>query len=288
MLTIEQLKERIPLPDAARRLGIAGFPDGPGKMCSPIRQGDDNPSFSIWQGDKGLVWTDHGTKESGDQITLIEKVRGVSNKQAIDILRDWAGDAYVPAVKKGAKPTAKLTKIYSYYDAEGKLRHQTLRYEPKMFRQRRPALEGEQAGNKRAGRDREGNWWIWSLAGITPVLYRLPQLLAKPEDMVFIFEGEKDADEAAAVDPKILATTCPMGACKWKDEYTATLARRRVLICPDRDKAGQDHAMAVARALRDKGACQVRMVRWELLWPTAPMDGKLDFYDWMQVWRKSA
>ena len=78
MLTIEQLKERIPLPDAARRLGIAGFPDGPGKMCSPIRQGDDNPSFSIWQGDKGLVWTDHGTKESGDQITLIEKVRWLS------------------------------------------------------------------------------------------------------------------------------------------------------------------------------------------------------------------
>ena len=83
MLTIDQLKERVPLPDAARRLGIAGFPDGPGKMCSPIRQGDDNPSFSIWQGDKGLVWTDHGTKESGDQITLIEKVRGVSAKEAI-------------------------------------------------------------------------------------------------------------------------------------------------------------------------------------------------------------
>ena len=103
-----------------------------------------------------------------------------------------------------------------------------------------------------------------------------------------VAKGEKDADEAAAVDPKILATTCPMGACKWKDEYTATLARRRVLICPDRDKAGQDHALGVAKALRDKGACQVRLVRWELLWPTAPMDGKLDFYDWMQVWRKSA
>ena len=114
-------------------------------------------------------------------------------------MRDWAGDAYVPAVTKGAKPTAKLTIIYSYYDAEGKLRHQTLRYEPKMFRQRRPALEGEQAGNKRAGRDREGNWWIWSLAGITPVLYRLPQLLAKPEDMVFIFVEEMGGEQSTLI-----------------------------------------------------------------------------------------
>ena len=288
MLTIEQLKERIPLPDAARRLGIAGFPDGPGKMCSPIRQGDDNPSFSIWQGDKGLVWTDHGTKESGDQITLIEKVRGVSPKEAIRMMREWAGDLAPVPMRKDGKPQPRIVKVYDYMDAEGKLRHQTLRYEPKMFRQRRPAAEGERAGNKQASRDREGNWWIWSLSGITPVLYRLPQLLAKPEGMVFIFEGEKDADEAAAADAKILATTCPMGACKWKNEYTQTLARRRVLICPDRDKAGQDHALGVAKALRDKGACQVRMVRWELLWPTAPMDGKLDFYDWMQVWRKSA
>ena len=288
MLTIEQLKERIPLPDAARRLGIAGFPDGPGKMCSPIRQGDDNPSFSIWQGDKGLVWTDHGTKESGDQITLIEKVRGVSPKEAIRMMREWAGDLAPVPMRKDGKPQPRIVKVYDYMDAEGKLRHQTLRYEPKMFRQRRPAAEGERAGNKQASRDREGNWWIWSLSGITPVLYRLPQLLAKPEEMVFIFEGEKDADEAAAADAKILATTCPMGACKWKNEYTQTLARRRVLICPDRDKAGQDHALGVAKALRDKGACQVRLVRWELLWPTAPMDGKLDFYDWMQVWRKSA
>ena len=241
-----------------------------------------------WQGDKGLVWTDHGTKESGDQITLIEKVRGVSPKEAIRMMREWAGDLAPVPMRKDGKPQPRIVKVYDYMDAEGKLRHQTLRYEPKMFRQRRPAAEGERAGNKQASRDREGNWWIWSLSGITPVLYRLPQLLAKPEGMVFIFEGEKDADEAAAADAKILATTCPMGACKWKNEYTQTLARRRVLICPDRDKAGQDHALGVAKALRDKGACQVRMVRWELLWPTAPMDGKLDFYDWMQVWRKSA
>lgn len=288
MLTIEQLKDRIPLPEAARRLGIAGFPDGPGKMCSPIRQGDDNPSFSIWQGDKGLVWTDHGTKESGDQITLIEKVRGVSAKEAIRIMREWAGDLAPAPVRKDGKPQPRIVRIYDYQDADGRLKHQTLRYEPKMFRQRRPAAEGERAGNKQASRDREGNWWLWTLAGITPVLYRLPQLLSNPDLVVGIFEGEKDADAAAAADAKIAPTTAPMGAGKWREEYTQTLAKRRVIIVPDRDKAGQDHGLSVAKALRDRGGCQVRIVRWELLWPSAPLDGKVDFYDWMDAWRRSA
>lgn len=288
MLTIEDLKAKIPLPEAARRLGIAGFPEGPGKMCSPIRQGDENPSFSVWQGDKGLVWTDHGTKESGDQITLIEKVRGVSSKEAIRMLREWAGDLTPVQDRKDGKPQPRIVKVYDYLDAEGKLRHQTLRYDPKMFRQRRPAAEGERAGNKQASRDREGNWWLWTLAGITPVLYRLPQLLANSDLVVGIFEGEKDADAAALADGKIASTTSPMGAGKWRDEYTQTLAKRRVIIVPDRDKAGQDHGLAVAKALRDKGGCQVRIVRWELLWPSAPMDGKVDFYDWMDAWRRSA
>jgi hypothetical protein len=288
MLTIDQLKDRIPLPEAARRLGIAGFPDGPGKMCSPIRQGDENPSFSIWQGDKGLVWTDHGTKESGDQITLIEKVRGVSAKEAIRMMREWAGDLAPAPVRKDGKPQPRIVRIYDYQDADGRLKHQTLRYEPKMFRQRRPAAEGERAGNKQASRDREGNWWLWTLAGITPVLYRLPQLLANPDLVVGVFEGEKDADAAAAADAKIAPTTAPMGAGKWREEYTQTLAKRRVIIVPDRDKAGQDHGLSVAKALRDKGGCQVRIVRWELLWPSAPLDGKVDFYDWMDAWRRSA
>lgn len=288
MLTIEDLKAKISLVETARRLGIAGFPDGPGKMCSPIRSGDENPSFSVWQGDKGLVWTDHGTKESGDQITLIEKVRNVSSKEAIRMMREWAGDVYVPPAKKDGQPAPRIVRVYDYLGADGKLRHQTLRYEPKMFRQRRPAAEGERAGNKQASRDREGNWWLWTLAGITPVLYRLPDLLARPDCVVGIFEGEKDADACAAAESKLVPTTAPMGAGKWREEYTQTLARRRVLIVPDRDKVGQDHGLAVAKALRDRGGCQVRLVRWELLWPTAPADGKIDFSDWLDAWRRSA
>ena len=287
MLTIAELKDKVSLCKTAHLLGIAGFPDGVGKMCSPIRPGDNNPSFSVWKADQGFKWTDHGTKESGDQITLIEKVKGVSSREAIRLLREWAGDSEQAKTSQITKPVARIVKTYDYLDADGKLRHQTLRYEPKSFRQRRPATEGERAGNKQASRDRDGKWWLWTLNGITPVLYRLPELLARPECVVGIFEGEKDADAAAQADKTIVATTAPMGAGKWRDEFTQTLSRRRVLIVPDRDRAGQDHAILVAKSLRDKGNCQVRVLRWEILWPTAPVEGKIDFSDWLEAWRRS-
>jgi hypothetical protein len=58
----------------------------------------------------------------------------------------------------------KIVKVYDYFDASGTLVHQTVRYEPKDFRQRRPdpAKPGE---------------YIWDLRGIEPVLYRLPAVL---------------------------------------------------------------------------------------------------------------
>lgn len=273
-MNIEELKKKISLPETARRLGIDGFPEGPGKMRSPIRAGDDNPSFSIWRGQRGeLLWTDHGTKETGDQITLIQKMRGLSVKEAVAVLRDWA------APVTARREPGKLVAIYDYLDASGKLVHQTLRYDPKSFRQRRPAVEGEAAGCKKATRDRDGKWWLWSLAGIMPVLYRLPDILSRPEELVFIVEGEKDADAAAAAG--LLATTCPMGAGKWRPHHSAALAGRRVCIVPDRDPLGRDHALGVARSLRGV-ACEVRVVDWDRLWPNAP-EGKIDLSDYLKA-----
>ena len=57
---------------------------------------------------------------------------------------------------------------------------QTVRFDPKAFRQRRPDGKGG---------------WIWNLAGIDPVLYRLPELLSAPlSETVFVPEGEKDVE----------------------------------------------------------------------------------------------
>ena len=61
-------------------------------------------------------------------------------------------------------------------------------------------------------------------------------------------EGEKDVDSLYKAGMK--ATTNPMGASKWRPQYTESLkSAREVVIIPDRDKAGRDHAQLVARAL---------------------------------------
>ncbi len=127
----------------------------------------------------------------------------------------------------------KIVATYDYRDERGVLLYQTVRREPKDFRQRRPT-----------GKDK----WEWSLDDVRRVLYRLPELIAAPKDkQVFIVEGEKDVDRLH--DLGLCATCNAMGAGKWKAEYNESLRDRHVTIIPDNDKPGREHAKQVARQL---------------------------------------
>jgi hypothetical protein len=132
----------------------------------------------------------------------------------------------------------KIVATYDYKNESGQLQYQSVRYEPKGFRQRR--LDGERG-------------WIWNLQGVRQVLYRLQELLrAAPDDWIFIVEGEKDADRLC--DEGLVATTCAMGAGKWDDSYSEFLNDRKlVAIIPDNDEAGRKHAKQVAESLARVG-----------------------------------
>ena len=52
------------------------------------------------------------------------------------------------------------------------------------------------------------------MKGVRRVLYRLPELLARPDEPVYVVEGEKDADRLASMG--LLATTNSGGAGKWQ------------------------------------------------------------------------
>jgi len=67
-----------------------------------------------------------------------------------------------------------------------------VRYNPKGFSQRRPD------GN---------NDWIWNMKGITPVPYRLPEIIQSIEP-VMIVEEEKDVENLRRMG--FTATTSPM------------------------------------------------------------------------------
>ncbi|HET6441303.1 MAG TPA: hypothetical protein VFH53_02915, partial [Phycisphaerae bacterium] len=162
---------------------------------------------------------------------------------------------FAPA--KNGNGNKKVVAEYDYRDAEGNLLFQTVRLEPKDFRQRRPDGNGG---------------WIWKLGKTPRVLYRLPELIAADTDeRVFVVEGEKDADNLAALG--LIATTSPMGAGNWhKLSDDSVLHGRRVAILPDKDDAGRKHASVVARALHNR-ASEVRIVELS-------GDGK-DVSDWI-------
>jgi hypothetical protein len=287
--SVPELKALMDLHATARRLGISEWPNKSGSFCSPLRP-DSSESFSIFERDGELKWKDHSPSGDGggDQIDLIMAYQRCDKKAAIQWMKKELGieDEY-PVARNGKKLSRpkRLVATYDYRSDDGVLVHQTLRYGftdekgGKTFMQRRPASQGEKAGIYEARLDKfTGKWWIWNLYGIEPVLYHLPEMAARPEDEVWLFEGEKDADNAAKMG--LLTTTSPMGAGKWRDSFSDSLRGRTVTIVPDRDDPGTTHAMMVALALI-KSECSVAIVRWSDLWPDAP-EGKLDFTDWSE------
>ncbi len=134
----------------------------------------------------------------------------------------------------GPPPTSprqsKIIATYSYRDEHGKLLHQTLRFEPKHFSQRRP----DGAGG-----------WINNLADTRRVLYKLPEILE--ERTVYLVEGEKDADRLWSLG--IPATTSAMGAKNWREEYAVSLTGTQVVILPDNDEDGEFYTRCTVHSL---------------------------------------
>jgi len=129
-----------------------------------------------------------------------------------------------------------IVATYDYLDENGNLLHQTVRFEPKEFRQRRPGKDGN---------------WIWDLKGIKPVIYQLPRVKEAIDkgETIFLPEGEKDADNIVS-HLGLVATTSPMGAGKWRQGYAQLLSgAKEVVVIADNDPPGQRHAQAIAASL---------------------------------------
>jgi hypothetical protein len=100
--------------------------------------------------------------------------------------------------------------------------------------------------------------YIYSIKGIRQVPYRLPEIIESiaQEKTIFITEGEKCADAVVALGAP--ATCNAMGAGKWPDELTPHFAGAEVIILPDNDKIGREHANLVASKLQGT-AKQIRI-----------------------------
>ena len=113
------------------------------------------------------------------------------------------------------------------------------------------------------------------MQGVRLVPYRLPDLvMAVPGSIVFVCEGEKDADRLAA--NGLIATTNPGGAKKWRPEFAPYLEGLRVVVLEDNDPAGREHADIVMGTL--EGLAQTAAV---LRLPGLPDKG--DVSDWLAM-----
>ncbi len=151
-----------------------------------------------------------------------------------------------------------IVATYDYTDADGNLLYQVVRHEPKKFTQRRPDGSGHWVyglSRDKYEQAKSGDWYR-SKTGegqefptVDRVLYRLPAILAAIQSgkKIFIVEGEKDADNLAALG--FQATTNAGGAAKWARSFTATLRDATCIILPDNDPPGQQHAELIKAQL---------------------------------------
>ena len=131
------------------------------------------------------------------------------------------------------KGTSDVVDTYNYTDETGKLLFQVQRHLGKRFTQRRP----------------DGDAWIYSLGDVRRVIYRLQAVRAAiaEQQRVYIVEGEKDVHTLEGIG--LTATCSPGGAGKWRGEYSEIFKDADVVIIPDNDVPGREHADAVALAL---------------------------------------
>jgi hypothetical protein len=209
------------------------------------------------------VWSDHEAKEGGGVLDLLRRELRLEGQDAIEWLNREVGAEFEDRTRQpdNVRPLARIVATYDYTDEAGNLLFQTIRYEPKTFRQRRPDPSAP-------------GGWSWSVRGVRQVPYRLPGIQAaitvgRP---IYIVEGEKDAD---ALNREGLDATCnAMGAGKWPAEMSALLTGADVVIVPDNDESGRNHAAVVASALRGHAA-RVRVLELPGLAP------KGDVSDWL-------
>jgi hypothetical protein len=219
---------------------ILGEPNERLSTRQQLRFGSNGSLAVEIAGEKRGQWFDHEAGVGGGPRELLTVKGRMTNGDAIGWLRSRLGIDLAP--KQSA--SRRIVATYNYRDEHGKVLFQVCRFEPKTFRQRRPDGKGG---------------WVWEVTGVRQVPYRLPELIATPADcLVFITEGEKDADRLAGLG---LVATCNAGGAakckangkpskpKWRRELNPFFEGRDVVILPDNDDAGRDHAQSVAANL---------------------------------------
>jgi putative DNA primase/helicase len=254
--------------ELARHIGdiaraILGEPNQALSNGRQLRFGQHGSIAVEIRGEKAGSWFDHEANAGGGPWDLIRLKLGKVDGEAVA----WLKTIGIDLAPKGG--FGRIVATYDYRDESGTLLFQVVRLEPKHFKQRRPNGAGG---------------WLWNTKGVRKVLYRLPELLAAPLDArVYIPEGEKDVDALSTLG--LLATCNPggatrqkLGASKWQTSFGMLFKGRHVVILPDNDEAGHEHAQAIARNVAPLAA-SAKILDLAEDFPSLPPKG--DVSDWL-------
>ena len=155
--------------------------------------------------------------------------REILNALDLDLSDLFAPSAALPP--RAGRPRRRRVDVYPYENIDGDLQSEKWRYEPKDFRWYSPLPDGGSSPTK--------------AEGVT--LYRLPHLI--DARLIVVVEGEKSVGRLTSLG---LVSTCPpSGASSWDDAFTDDLWRAgaiEVVVVPDNDRRGRDHATRVVQA----------------------------------------
>jgi hypothetical protein len=207
-------------------------------------------------------WFDHEAQVGGGVVSLIQQIVGTERgavsrflKTQFNIEGDAPDHEDMSAFRRPDEPQ-KIVATYEYQDETGRTTYRVHRMGPrKTFWQQLP--DGRKPSDD---------------PDFMPLLFRLPQLIASGNAPVFIVEGEKDVLRLA--EHGLIATCNHGGAGSWDQRHAKWLQDRQVIILPDNDEAGRNHANKVAASLTG-------IARAVKLIELAGLPDKGDVSDWL-------
>ena len=255
-MAISQFEQQIQarFADIVRR--ILGSPNQHTARRDEWRYGTNDSLSVIVRGEDAGVWHDHEQKRGGG-IWDFFYVHGDMQRPEAE---DWLAREFGIEREQQQKKTA----TYTYVDETGKTLFWVYRYGPKKsFTQAQP-------GPGKPGKP---------MHGVRYVPYHLNDLRQSgsppPAKRPGGFMSAKARrTPTARRDWGVVATTCPGGAGKWRDEYNRHFAGADVVVLPHNDAAGRDHGAKVAACLVDVAA-SVRILK------LGGLPEKGDISDWL-------
>lgn len=205
---------------------------------------------------------------SKEEKTILYCHAGCNTRDILDSVGLKMSDLYDQPLQQDSKSNGNIEKIYKFFDENGDLAYEKIRFKGKKFSHRRYENGVEVWGlsegvytetfpgsNSYSMKDRPGAKELW-FPEREHILYNLPNLIegVKNGQTVYIVEGEKDADNV--IKRGLIATTTSIGATKgdlgkkWLKSFNKYFKGANVVLVPDNDKPGMAFMDHVAKQLK--------------------------------------